>query len=87
MLTLVRKPTLNGAEGLAHEIGGIQRQDSTQAGLCVESRTLLLGLVGPSVMICQGHCGLIVSVMDCRSQTSTEFQCAVKHPGLGYTVE
>jgi hypothetical protein len=54
--------TLNGAERLAQEMGGVQRQDSTQAGLCVENRTLRRRLVGPSIMNCPRHCGLIVSV-------------------------
>lgn len=54
--------TLNGAEGLAQERGVIERQDRAQAGLCVKNRTLLLHLVGPSVMNCQGYCALIVSV-------------------------
>lgn len=40
----------------------MQRQDRIQAGLCVENMILLLSFVGPSVMDCQGHCGLIVSV-------------------------
>lgn len=62
LCSLCEEATLNGAEGLAKEMEGIQRQVSTLAGLCVENRTLLLRFVGPSATNCQGYYGLIVSV-------------------------
>lgn len=56
--TFGEEATLNGAGGLAQEMGSVQRQDSIQAGLCVECRILHLSLVKASAMGCRGHCDL-----------------------------